>query len=77
MIIKEIILNGGRKRFDLKCESSGKLFSRIKNSGEKISNTEKKLCDEEIIKFKNFIKEKGYIISDCWCKHLQEYINTE
>ena len=76
MIIKEIILSNEETKFELKCEKSGKLFERIKKKDNKINNTEKTLCDEEIIKFKKWMNEKDYLKTDCWCKHLQEFKKT-
>jgi len=74
MILKETLLDDGKISYDLKCEKSNKLFAIVKK--EKIGNVEKTLCDEEVVKFKKWIEEKGYAKTDCWCKHLGEYINT-
>jgi len=61
------------KKFKCKCDKTGIEFERIKDKDEKPSNTEAALCDEEIVKFKKFLKDKGFG-GDCWCKHIKEYI---
>ena len=63
------------KKYKCKCDKSGVKFERIKNKDEKPSNTEAALCDEEIVKFKKFIKDKGHG-GECWCKFIKEYVNA-
>lgn len=80
MLTQIILLGDKTTKFKLTCEKSGKKFERIKKikSGEKraaISNTEIVFCDEEIAKFKEWMRDKGYLKTDCWCKHIEEFKN--
>jgi len=69
------------KKYKCKCDKTGVLYERIKKkdlaTGEidKPSNTESALCDEEIVKFKKFLKDNGHG-GDCWCKFIKEYVNA-
>ena len=68
----------GRKVFHLQCEKTGKRFKRVEREEFQfqLSNTEVALCDEAIEQFKAWMKNKGYLKTDCWCKHIQEFINA-
>jgi len=68
------------KAYKCKCDKIGKKFERIKKKDlagmdERPSNTEAALCDEEIVKFKKFLKDSGYG-GDCWCKFIKEYVHA-
>ena len=66
------------KKYKCKCDKTGVLYERVKkpdHDGRSMrpSNTEAALCDEEIVKFKKFLKDKGYG-GDCWCGHIAKYV---
>jgi len=42
---------------------------------EGFSTTEKSFCDKCDKKFIKWLKEKDYSKSDCWCQHIEEYVN--
>ena len=68
------------KVYKCKCDKTGVKFERIKKKDlagmdEKPSNTEAAFCDEEIVKFKQFLKDSGHG-GDCWCKHIAEYVEV-
>jgi len=68
------------KKYKCKCDKTGIKFERIKKKDfagmdEKPSNTESAFCDEEIVKFKKFLKANGHG-GDCWCKFIKEYVNA-
>ena len=37
------------------------------------SNTERELCPECVKKFKTWMAKKGYLKTDCWCGHIDEF----
>lgn len=78
MIIEKINTGGRTVLFKLLCEKSGKSFERSKvkelTGIYSLGNAEKRLCDEEIVKFKKWMGDKTK--ADCWCKHLDEFINN-
>jgi len=80
MLTQTISLDNKKVKFKLICEKSGKKFDRIKKikpgkEKAEISNTEIAFCDEEIDKFKEGMRNKGYLKTDCWCKHIEEFKN--
>lgn len=80
MITETIALDSKTTKFKLTCEKSGKAFERIKkielDEEARLSNTETAFCDEEIAKFKNWMRDKGYLKTDCWCKHIEGWKNA-
>ena len=38
-----------------------------------LSNTEKKVKADKIPKFKDWLRKKGYLKRDCWCKHIDTF----
>jgi len=80
MLTQTISLDSNTTKFMITCEKSGKKFERLKKirPGEKeaeISNTETALCDEEIAKFREWMRKESYLKTGCWCEHLEEYKN--
>ena len=72
-MIEEIIsIDEKTKKYKCKCDKTGELFGHIKPKDERPSNIEAALCDTEIEKFKKHMGNKAK--TDCWCKHLSEYI---
>lgn len=68
------------KTFNCVDNKTGEDFSRVvsKDSLElyhTISNTEAAFSDKTIVAFREWMKKKGYNKSDCWCKHIQEFVN--
>ena len=58
---------------------TGKTFSRIAEKeflefAPMISNTEIAFSDKTIESFKKWMAEKGYLKTDCWCKHIEEFV---
>ena len=39
------------------------------------SKTENNFSKDEIPLFKKWLKDKGYLKTDCWCKHIEEFKN--
>lgn len=37
------------------------------------SNTEVVFCDKCTEEFIEWMREKGYLKTDCWCSHIEEY----
>ena len=42
---------------------------------EEFSTTERMFCDKCDKKFIKWMKDSGYAKTDCWCQHIEEYIN--
>lgn len=38
-----------------------------------VSNTEKVFCSSCTTNFIKWMKEKGYLRTDCWCSHIEEW----
>jgi len=71
----------GNKTFNLVCEKSGRQFMRIarKENAETepmLSNTESAFSDEVILSFKEWMRDEGYLKTDCWCGHIKEFVNA-
>ena len=70
------------KTFECVDDKSGEVFSRValKESLEvapMISNTEAAFSDKTVEEFKKWLDKKGYSKTDCWCKHIQEFVNVK
>ena len=68
-------------KFEGQCKACKKNYSCEKPSTrieiEGYSNIEISFCDKCTEKFKEWMKEKDYLKTDCWCKHIAEFIGAK
>ena len=82
-MIKNITEIDKRKYFTCECEKCTKSYEKVEREKRLeepsninyISNTEQTFCDDCVKKFKEWMKDKGYLKTDCWCNHIEEYKN--
>lgn len=68
---------GNSKEYDVTCDKCSAVIKRSVSKeldGKLLSNTEGTLCDACKTSFEGWLKTKGYIDTDCWCKRLPEYL---
>lgn len=75
-MILETTMIGKKKNIRIKCEKSNKIFNRVLDIGEDLGNIEKSLCDDEINKLKEWLKNKDVLKANCWCKHINDFISS-
>ena len=83
---------GGKTRAatDIQCSSCVNMFDRTieiitpsdsvltaEDVEQAVGNVKRQLCEKCEERFIAWLRKKGFTQSDCWCKHIAEFIKEE